>query len=386
MVGVTRAQYVRRPATETTPEFDLAYVRRGPRAQTPVVVLPGGPGLAALLPYQGFRRRAARAGLDVIMIEHRGLGLSRTDVSGRPLPVSAMRVTEVLDDIAAVLHREGVTEAVIAGASYGSYLAAAFGARHPKRVRAMMLDSALLSADNIEPERARTRELFWNTDTPLAAAVRQLVESGTDDETVILDNVRAAYELGGAALAETVVRRRQRNPDDWAWRMLRTYAARSDHLVRVPYVYEFDRVGAIGMRELNYAPEPDGLPVDPALTYAPLASRFPPFDGEAYDLPAELAQFDWPLVLLSGINDIRTPPVVAERAANAAKHGTLVKIDNGHSALEAHPLAFIYTLRRLVRGEQDRLESEQARISALPRRGLVARLTESATRLLTRGH
>ena len=54
--GVRR---VRRPATATAPAFDLAYVRSGPRADIPIVVIPGGPGLASVLPYRGLRRRAA---------------------------------------------------------------------------------------------------------------------------------------------------------------------------------------------------------------------------------------------------------------------------------------------------------------------------------------
>ena len=105
------ARRLRRPATESTPEFDLTFVRTGPRASTPVVVLPGGPGLGSLLPYLGFRRRASRGGLDVIMVEHRGIGFSRADASGRDLPTSAMRISDVIDDIAAVLDHEGIPKA-----------------------------------------------------------------------------------------------------------------------------------------------------------------------------------------------------------------------------------------------------------------------------------
>lgn len=87
---------VRRPATASGPEFDLHYVRQpvtGARpAGLPIVIIPGGPGLGSLLLFTGLRARAARAGLDVIMIEHRGIGLSRTDTNGADLPLEAMRV------------------------------------------------------------------------------------------------------------------------------------------------------------------------------------------------------------------------------------------------------------------------------------------------------
>ena len=51
---------LRRPASGAAPAFDLSYVRSGPRGATPVVIIPGGPGLASVLPYRGLRRRAAR--------------------------------------------------------------------------------------------------------------------------------------------------------------------------------------------------------------------------------------------------------------------------------------------------------------------------------------
>lgn len=45
---------VRRPAVEAGPAFDLAYVRTGPPTATPMVVVPGGPGLGSVLPYGGY--------------------------------------------------------------------------------------------------------------------------------------------------------------------------------------------------------------------------------------------------------------------------------------------------------------------------------------------
>ncbi|MFS0795186.1 alpha/beta fold hydrolase [Microbacterium sp. 1P10AE] len=358
---------VRRPATDGVPPFDLSYVRTGPRTSTPTVIIPGGPGLASVLPYRGLRRRAARGGLDVLMVEHRGIGRSRHDLAGHVLPPEAMRITAVLDDLAAVLDAEGVERAFIVGSSYGSYLASSFGVRHPERVAGMLLDSALQSTDDLALERARLRSLFWDADDDLAQGVRRLVADGID-ERVVLDVVRAAYELAGPDLVAPLVRHRH----GLAWRALAAYASRDGSVARIPGIYEFDVVGTIAFRELHYGAPADGLPLDPALTYAPLASRYPAFAGEPYDLTAAASGFDWPLVLLTGDRDLRTPPEIAERVARTAPDATLVRIRNGHSALDTHPMALLNAARRLVRGRQHLLPGDEAALDRLPRTGLSA--------------
>ena len=390
--GVRR---VRRPATPTAPAFDLAYVRSGPRSAVPIVVIPGGPGLGSVLPYRRFRRRAAALGLDIIMMEHRGVGLSRADLEGRSLPLSAMRMVDVIDDLAAVLEREGVHRAYISGSSYGSYVAAAFGARHPGLVAGMLLDSALQSVADRDAERAMIRELFLDGDTRIAASVRELLDDGSDPR-ILLGVLRAAYELGGEGLLEPLLRQRvhdARRTDrsgrprhdsrghGSVWSALEAYVDKAESEAHVPGFYEFDLVGAIAFRELGFGPDPDGSALDPSLTYAAVADRFPRFAGEPFDLPAAAAGFDWPTVLLTGSRDLRTPAAVARRVAAAAPDTVLVEIDNGHSALESHPLALLHALQRLSLGEQRRLPAESGMMNALPRRGLVAGLP----RLLTTG-
>jgi pimeloyl-ACP methyl ester carboxylesterase len=332
-----------------------------------VLVIPGGPGLASVVPYRGLRRWAARGGLDLIMVEHRGVGHSRTGLDGRPLPPAAMRVTAVLDDLAAVLDAEGIDRAVIVGSSYGSYLAMAFGARHPERVSAMLLDSALQSAHDIDIERDRLRELFWDADDDMARGVKRLIAAGVS-ERVVLDIVRAAYELGGTDLMHPLVRHRP----GFAWRALGAYATRDGSIARIPGIYEFDLVGTIAFRELGYGGTPDGHPLDPARTYLPLAPRYPAFAGEPYDLIEAVRAFDWPLVVLTGDRDLRTPSAIAERVVAAAPDATLVRIHNGHSALDTHPMALLNAVRRLVRGQQDRLPGDEAALDRLPRKGVSA--------------
>ena len=49
-----------------------------------------------------------------------------------------------------------------------------------------------------------------------------------------------------------------------------------------------------------------------------------------------------------------------------------MRIHNGHSALDTHPLALLNATRRLVRGQQDRLPRDEAALDRLPRKGLSA--------------
>lgn len=380
---------VRRPHAHACPPFDLAYVRTGPRTDTPTVVIPGGPGLASILPYRELRRQAAADALDLIMIEHRGVGLSRWDAAGNDLPRSGMWIQDVVDDIAAVLDREGVERAFIAGSSYGSYLASSFGVKYPERVAGMLLDSALQSTADISIERAALRSLFWDPDTRVAADVRTLVARG-DDQRMLGDVLRAGYELSGMTTVRRIVSRRVGrvgravHGPNLAWDLLASYSARDASIVGIPGFYEFGRVGAIGFRELNYAPPLDGRPLDAGLTYSLLAPDFPHFEGEPFDLPSATPSFDWPMVILVGDRDLRTPGAIARRTAELAPRSVLVPLTNGHSALDTHMLAFEKALKLLVNGQEHRLVDLAPALDALPRRGAgapLAKLVEYAAHL-----
>jgi pimeloyl-ACP methyl ester carboxylesterase len=123
LAGLPGVRPVRRPVSpDSDEEFDLYYVRTGHKSAHPLVIIPGGPGVASLRLYKGLRRRAATAGLDVIMIEHRGVGMSRHDDSGADLPPEALTIDQVVDDVAAVLDDAHVDSAVIYGTSYGTYI------------------------------------------------------------------------------------------------------------------------------------------------------------------------------------------------------------------------------------------------------------------------
>ena len=81
-------------------------------------------------------------------------------------------------------------------------------------------------------------------------------------------------------------------------------------------------------------------------------------------------------MLLTGTRDLRTPRVIAERVLESAPNAVLVEIENGHSALDTHPIALLNAVRWLQAGRQNELPLIADRLSRLPRRGLAARLPD----------
>jgi proline iminopeptidase len=362
---------VRRPVSPGSgDEFDLYYVRTGRKSAHPVVIIPGGPGVASLRLYQGFRRRAAAAGLDVIMIEHRGLGMSRHDDSGADLPPQALTVDQVVDDVAAVLDDANVASAVIYGSSYGSYIAAGLGVRHPGRVHAMILDSPVLSRHDIDLVRDAIRGVLLNGDNPqtkaLAPKVRRLVDAGV--MTPSAGQVAATvYGYGGATMLEhqldlLLTGRRM------LWRTLIRVTTMGVSR-KAPYRYEADLVNRIAFRELDYAAEPDGLPLDPAVAVRETLDTVAAFEAEPYDLVAEMPRFSWPTVVISGGRDLVTPPAVAERVASLLPKATLLRLATmAHSALDFREPAALAIAAAVCRGEFDGLAGQASALDALPAR------------------
>lgn len=367
---------VRRPVSPGSDErFDLFYVRTGRKSAQPVVLIPGGPGVASVRPYRPLRRRAATAGLDVIMIEHRGVGMSRHTDAGADLPPAAITVEQVVDDIAAVLDDAGVHRAVIYGTSYGSYIAAGFGVRHPDRVAAMVLDSPLLSTTDIEAIRSAVRGLLWEGNNPetveLAPKVRRLVADGKL-ATKGGELAGLLYGFGGAALLDRQLDLLLRGRT-LVWSGLRRLSGLSAR--KAPYRNEVDLVGRIAFRELNYAGVPDGLPLDPALDMADMigsAKFYEPFEAEPFDLTRELPQFHWPTVVVSGGRDLTTPPAIAERVAALVPGAVLVRMPTvAHSVLDTRERAAFAVIRAVYDGELERLSATATELDALPARAVI---------------
>ncbi|MGW0162489.1 alpha/beta fold hydrolase [Mycobacterium sp. NPDC003323] len=359
---------VRRPiGTDDAAQFDVHYVRSGRKSSHPIVVIPGGPGAASVALYRAFRRHAASAGLDVIMVEHRGVGLSRQDDHGHDLPPEAMTVDAVVDDIAAVLDDAGVESAHIYGTSYGTYLAAGVGVRHPGRVRSMVLDSPILSADDIADSRTHIRRVLWDGEpgtVDLAAKVRELVARGTFGPTAVLRAV-GLYELAGPE-----VLRRQLDlllaGHDWLWAAV-GLGTRLLLERETAFHHEPDLVERIAYRELNYGAIPDGGPLDPAVALREIALGDVEFVAEPYDLAVQTPRFGWPTAVLSGGRDLTTPPTVARRIAELIPQATLVDFPTaGHSILDTREHAALQVCRAVSDGRIAQLASHAAELDQLP--------------------
>ncbi|MBK1789049.1 alpha/beta hydrolase [Prauserella cavernicola] len=353
--------------------FDLTYVRTGSGDGPPVFVLPGGPGLASVLPYEQFRDLATARGLDVLMMEHRGVGFSRRDVSGVDLPWAELSVDAVLDDMAAVLDDCGVRQAIVHGSSYGSYLAAAFGARHPEHVAGMVLDSPTLGASTEAVATATIRRLFWDGDDERtresARTVRFLVENGLVPAGEAARVVQVTYEFGGLALLDRLLGAVRDGRGGRTWRWI-AQSGESELTTPVPYVMEFDLVGAIAYRELGHGTASDGGPLDLSRSRAARQGDFPLYEGDAVDLPAALPHFTWPTVAVSGERDLRTPRSVAEQVVELVPDAVLLPIDDlGHSALDGHPLATLLAADAIRHGSHTRLPELAGRISTMSRHG-----------------
>lgn len=381
---------VRRPVRavghEQAEQFDLYYVRTGRKSAHPLVLIPGGPGAASVAPYRGLRRRAAAEGRDVIMIEHRGVGLSRHDDRGADLPPEALTVEQVIDDVAAVLDDAGVDTAVVYGTSYGTYIAAGLGVRHRDRVHAMVLDSPVLSAQDIDAVREAARRLLWDGDDPqtasLAPKVRRLV-----DENVLspaaTQMAMALYGYAGPALL-------QRQLDlllagrRWLWSGM-TGIGRFVLERKAPYRHEPDLVGRIGYRELNYGAAPDGRPFDPAVAYHEVGYATAEFEQEPFDLTAEMPTFDWPTVVIAGGRDLITPPSVARRIASLIPTAVLVELATaGHSILDMRERAALDIVGAVYGGTAANLPARAPSLDRRPpSRGIRAliRALEAATAL-----
>jgi pimeloyl-ACP methyl ester carboxylesterase len=363
---------VRRPVTPGSDEqFNLYYVRSGRTSAHPVVIIPGGPGMASVQSYRGLRRHAAAHGADVIMVEHRGVGMSRHTDAGTDLPPEAITIDQAVDDLAAVLDDAGVSTATFYGTSYGTYLASGIGVRHPERVEAMVLDSPLLSTGDIDAMRTAIRSLLWDGSDPQASAlapkVRRLADAGVFG-AASGQVAGTLYAYGGAALLD-----RQLDlllgGHTMVWSALHRLNRMSTR--KVPYRNECDLVGRIAFRELNYAGVPDGLPLDPAMDphLGGNPARYEPFDAEPYDLVAEMPKFGWPTVIVSGGRDLTTPPAIAERIATLIPDAVLVSMPTaGHSVLDTRERAALAVLDAVRNGAAEQLPSIAPELDALPGR------------------
>lgn len=357
--------------------LSLAYVRSGPRTSAPVLVLPGGPGLASVMPYQRFRTAATKQGPDVLMVEHRGVGMSRRDTDGIDLRQEDVTVRDVLGDLIAVLDAEGIEQVTVYGSSFGSYLAGAFGTMYPSRVSGMILDSPMVDALSKHETARELNRLYWHgteTTTEHASRVRELVDRGS----ILVGDagfpLQLLHESGGPELVARMLTLLERGKGARVWSWLNRLGA-SDVMETRPFLMEFDLVARSAFTELGY-----GLPHDATLgplrsddSFAGLADGFPPFAGDPVDIRGALAGFGWPMLVLSGDRDVRTPRAVAEHVIAHAPNAVLVPIEqHGHSALDTAQPHAINAIRHFANTPGTSPAPGAAKLTA--QRSMIARL------------
>lgn len=347
----------------------------------PILILPDGPGTASVLPYDVLRRMMTQRGLDVLMMEHRGVGLSRLDAEGEDLPAAAMTLDAVLGDILAVLDHAAVPRAVVYGSGYGAYLAQLLAALHPERVHALVLDSPrVASCDDAVARavfRAHYREGTYDRTESIARVIRRLCAEGVIDGHRAGPVLLAVHDFGGPEAVGELVDLLAQDRGRLTWTSIRQVLTRQ-WLQSTPYVQEDDLVARILHTEMGVgAPDPDGGDLDPLGLLVQQARTVPPFAGEEHDLRALAPSISAPTVILSGREDLRTPPAIAEGLAELIPDAHLVSLPRtGHGILDTHPSVAIIAAWWAAAGQGDRLPEHADVLARMPRVSIKGAVTE----------
>jgi proline iminopeptidase len=130
-----------------------AYPASGEPAETPLVYLHDGPGLAVLDAERAFYRRFAEDGFDVYLYDRVGTGQSE-----RLASIKDYGMRRNIDDLDAIRSELGVNELILIGQGGGAELAAQYLSLHPERVKqaVFLSPTPLLNDDAFFYNYART--------------------------------------------------------------------------------------------------------------------------------------------------------------------------------------------------------------------------------------
>lgn len=154
----------------TVNHLALAYERRGRGA--PLVLIHGYP-----LDHSIWNEviPLLEANLDLILPDLRGFGQSDA-------PASAWKMDDLASDLAALLDHLGLDSAWLAGHSMGGYVALAFAAAHPRRVRGLALVASQAGADTSERKAGRQAEARHIAEQGIGDAVNGMALKLTADD------------------------------------------------------------------------------------------------------------------------------------------------------------------------------------------------------------
>ncbi len=367
--------------------FPLRYARATPRrfprrrvpgssrtvpdhAQAPLLVIPDGPGMASVLPYDVLRRSLASRGVDVLMMEHRGVGLSRLDSTGADLPMASMQVRSVLGDLLAVMDHARVQKATVYGVGYGAYLAQGLAALHPDRVHSLVLDSPLTGVDDEKAGQRALRAMYWDGEDPAtattAAVLRRLVEDGVVDGHRAGTIVLAVHEYGGPDAVRDLVDLLAMDRGQLTWNSIRQVLAQS-WLESTPYVRELDLVAPIAHTELGSGHDADGDPMDTLALFGEQSRAVPRFSGEPLDMHDLSTRITAPTVVITGGRNLIYPPSTARSLAQRIPGASLLELPGtGHSVLDSHSQVAQVAARWSVAGAAHLLPERADELAALP--------------------
>lgn len=352
-----------RPATATPPS-GIA------EPQVPVLIVPDGPARASVLPYDVLRRSLAGRGLDVLMMEHRGVGLSRLDSTGEDLPAQAMGVREVIGDLVAVLDHARVEQAAVVGTGYGAYLAQLLAVLHPERVHSLVLDSPLTGAEDEAVAQQAMREAYWVGTDPATATtartLRRLAEEGVVDAQRAGPVVLAVHEHGGPQAVRELVDLLAVGRGRLTWTSVRQVLNQA-WLQSTPYVVEHDLTARITHTELGGGHHGDGGPLDPLLHAAEQARAVPPFRGEPVDLRSLAPAITAPTLVITGTQDLVSPPRIARELAARIPSAHLLEVPGArHSILDTRSRILQVAARWSACGTAHELPARAEELAALP--------------------
>lgn len=135
-----------------------------------------------------------RDGRTVVMLDRRGVGASR------PAVEDPSRATQ-LGDIERVMDALGIETCDLVGDNDGCYLAAAYAALHPKRVRRIAMWSPLVAGSDARPARMREFARLMRADWAAACAQRAQYAAPGAPEAKQLELARAFEEMASPEVA-----------------------------------------------------------------------------------------------------------------------------------------------------------------------------------------
>lgn len=258
----------------------------GAASGTPLVMVNGGPGFDHSYFHSGDSVWQA-LGRPVVFYDQRGVGRSPALADGQ-----SCTLADQIEDLDAVLGHLGTEKADLLGHSWGGYLVMAYAARHPERIRRLVI------VDSAAPKWGDTLFLFEEV----------------FPETVEQQDLVAFAEALGDADA----------------------AARGVELYLSMLFYSTEKRDAF-------------LDLAPGFAYEPEINRILNADLARFDLNPELGKFRFPTLVITGRFDMNVAPSVAHGIHRSIPGSEFAVFEeSGHLPFFEQPEEFLARVREFL--------------------------------------